>query len=73
MKVNKRKIGSGIIVVIFCSLTLYVYTMSTFSEEEYYSVLQNKYEKDIVEQYEKNYNDIENYYNLILEKNRMRE
>jgi Na+-transporting methylmalonyl-CoA/oxaloacetate decarboxylase gamma subunit len=61
--------GSGILVVILSSIVFFIYSMSTFSEQEYFSILQNKYEKDIVKQYESNINDIDSYYDRIASMN----
>lgn len=70
---NNKLNGSGILVVIISSVVFYIYTMSTFSEGEYYSILQKKYEDDIVKEYEKNYNNIEDYYNKLLELRNIKE
>lgn len=53
MKVNKIK-GSAILVVIFSSIAFYIYVMSVYSESEHFSIIQNKYEKNITKRYEIN-------------------
>lgn len=50
-KLNKLK-GSAVLVVIFCAISFFIYTMSTYAEMEHFSIIQNKYEKKINEIYE---------------------
>lgn len=57
--------GSGILIVILSSIVFFIYSMSTFSEQEYFSILQNRYEKDIIKQYESNVNNIDSYYDIV--------
>ncbi len=64
---NKKKLrGSGILVVILSSVAFYIYAMSTFSEQEYFGILQDRYEKDIVREYEKNVNNIDDFYDNVV-------
>lgn len=60
-KSNKLK-GSAILVVLFSSIAFYIYVMSVNSEAEHFSIIQNKYEKNITEKYNI---DKEEYYNKI--------
>lgn len=53
MKINKLK-GSAILVVIFSSIAFFIYVMSVYSEAEHFSIIQNKYEKNINNRYEVN-------------------
>lgn len=70
MKKKIRNIrGSGVLVVVLSAMVFSIYTMSTFSESQHFSILIDKYEKNIKEYYEKNTNSIEEYYNQILIKN----
>lgn len=64
---NKKK-GSGILVVVLAAIVFSIYVSSSFSEGEHFYLLQSKYEKSIVELYEKDYNNINEYYNKVLEK-----
>ena len=66
-KSNKLK-GSAILVVLFSSIAFYIYVMSVNSEAEHFSIIQNKYEKNITEKYNV---DIDDYYNNTKEKNQM--
>ncbi|MDD3303721.1 MAG: hypothetical protein PHP54_02275 [Clostridia bacterium] len=70
-RVERRKLlkGSGVIVVIFVAIAFSIYTMTTFSENEHFSIMMNKYEKNNKEYYEKNIDDIENYYDRVILKN----
>lgn len=63
---NKKK-GSGIVVVILTAIVFSIYVSSSFMENEHFYLLENKYEKSIVELYEKDYNNIEEYYYKVLE------
>ena len=66
-KSNKLK-GSAILVVLFSSIAFYIYVMSVNAEAEHFSIIQNKYEKNITEKYNV---DIDDYYNNTKEKNQM--
>lgn len=66
-KSNKLK-GSAILVVLFSSIAFYIYVMSVNSEAEHFSIIQKKYEKNIIEKYNI---DIDEYYNNTKEKNQM--
>ncbi len=49
-KISKLK-GSGVLVVVLSAMVFSIYTMSTFSESEHFSILINKYEKNIKKYY----------------------
>lgn len=66
MRKNSKLRGSGILVVVLSSIAFSIYAMSTFSEEEHFNILLNKYEKDIVSIYEKDISDIDGYYERLL-------
>ena len=68
-KIKKRLVGSGTLVVIFSAIAFSIYAVSSFAEQEHYGIMQDKYEKNIIEEYEKNIDNIEEYYDKILEKN----
>ncbi|MEG1059039.1 MAG: hypothetical protein RSE00_01135 [Clostridia bacterium] len=59
---EKRLKGSGILVVVFSAIAFTIYVMSTYAQQEHYAILQNKYEKDIVKQYETSTEDLEKFY-----------
>ena len=52
-KVNRLLNGSGVLVVILTAITFSIYVTSNFAEAEHYSIMQEKYEKNIKEYYEK--------------------
>lgn len=64
---NKLK-GSGILVVILSSIAFSIYIVSSFSEQEHYSIILDKYEKNITSKYEENVEDINQYYDDIMTK-----
>ncbi len=68
-KVNRLLNGSGVLVVILTAITFSIYVTSNFAEAEHYSIMQEKYEKNIKEYYEKDLDDIDNFYQKIIEKN----
>lgn len=61
--------GSGVLVVILSAITFTIYVTSNFAEAEHFSIMQDKYEKNIKEYYEKDLSDIEDFYDRIIEKN----
>lgn len=61
---NKLK-GSGILVVVLSAMAFSIYTISTFSESEHFSILVDKYEKNNIEYYERNLDDIEEFYDNV--------
>lgn len=69
LKVKKRLKGSGVLVVILSSIAFFIYAGSTYSEQEHFSIMQNKYEKDIKKEYEAGYDDIESFYEELIIKN----
>ena len=66
MKKYKKLAGSGTLVVILSAIAFSIYAVSSFAEKEHYSIMQNKYEKNIIKEYEKNVDNIEEYYDSIL-------
>lgn len=58
---NKLK-GSGILVVVLSAMAFSIYTMSTFSESQHFSILVDKYEKNNKEYYERNLDNIDEFY-----------
>ncbi len=64
--IKKRLIGSGTLVVIFSAIAFSIYVVSNFAEQEHYGIIQKKYEDNIIKEYEKNINNIDEYYDNIL-------
>lgn len=64
---NKKKLvkGSGVLVVILSAITFSIYVSSTFSEEEHFAIMQKRYEKNLIQNYENDINDIEEIYEKI--------
>lgn len=62
----KRLKGSGVLVVILTSIAFTIYVMSTYSEQEHFGILQNKYEKDIIKQYEQHVDHVDEFYEQTL-------
>jgi hypothetical protein len=64
---SKKKLkGSGILVVILAALVFTIYASTSYSEAEHFSILQKKYESDIMNYYEKDLNNIENVYESLV-------
>lgn len=63
---NKKLKGSGILIVILSSIAFFTYTMSTFNEQEYFGILQDKYQKNVIKEYEKNNDNIDEFYNQVV-------
>lgn len=60
---NKKKLkGSGVLIVIISSITFSIYAMSVYAEQEHFATMQNRYEKNIVSEYEKDNDNIEEFY-----------
>ncbi len=69
-KRKKMLKGSGVLVVILSAITFSIYVSSNFAEAEHYSIMQDKYEKNIKEYYEKDLEDIDDFYEKVIEKNK---
>lgn len=54
--------GSGVLVVILSAITFSIYVSSTFAEEEHFSIMQTRYEKNLIQNYEKDINNVEEIY-----------
>lgn len=67
MRLSKIK-GSAILVVIFSSIAFFIYVMSVYSESEHFSIIQNKYEKNITNKYKV---DEKEFYEKTLEEYQM--
>ncbi len=64
---NRKLKGSGILVVVLSAVVFTIYANANFSYKEHFSILQKKYESDIISMYEKNVDDIDNIYdNLVI-------
>ena len=66
MKKFKKLKGSGVLVVILSAIVFSIYVVSNFAEQEHYGIMQEKYEKNIKEEYEKDIENIEDFYNQVL-------
>ena len=63
-KSKKRLKGSGILVVILSAIAFSVYAMSAFSEIEHFSILLDKYEKNNKDYYERNIDNVDDFYKI---------
>lgn len=59
MKVKNRLKGSGTLVVIISAIVFLIYATSTFSDVRHMKYMQEKYEKNIKEIYEKDFDILE--------------
>lgn len=68
---NKKKLkGSGILIVVLSTMVFMIYAATSYSEQEHFSILQKKYESDIIDYYEKDLNNIDDIYeNLLINSN----
>ena len=66
MKKFKKLTGSGILVVILSAVVFSIYVVSNFAEQEHYGIMQQKYEENIKEEYEKKIDNIEEFYDQVL-------
>lgn len=66
MKKFRKLTGSGILVVILSAIVFSIYVVSNFAEQEHYGIMQEKYEKNIKEEYEKDIDNIEEFYDQVL-------
>ena len=66
MKKFKSLSGSGVLVVILSAVVFSIYVVSNFAEQEHYGIMQKKYEENIKEEYERDTQDIEAFYNKVL-------
>lgn len=68
---SKRKSllrGSGVLVVILSAIVFSIYISSTFAEEEHFAIMQNRYENSIVQNYQKDVNNVEQIYETLYNK-----
>lgn len=71
---NKNKLrGSGILIVILSAIIFSIYTASTYAEQQHFSMMEKKYEKNIIEYYEKDNENIEEIYDNLLRVNKLNE
>ncbi len=52
-----KKIGSATVVVILFAIVFMLYSSSTFADVRHMKNQYDEYEKDIIEKYEKDYNN----------------
>lgn len=53
-----KKIGSATVVIIMFGIVFMLYSSSTYADVRHLKNNYDEYEKNIIEQYEKEYNDI---------------
>lgn len=72
MNKSKRKLrGSGVLIVVLSAITFTIYATSTYAEQQHYNVMQQKYERNIVNYYEKDNENIEEIYQDLVQINEL--
>lgn len=69
-KVNNLR-GSGVLIVVLSAISFSIYASSTYSEQQHFSIMQKKYEKNIIEHYEKDNQRIDEIYEELLQINKL--
>ena len=72
-KFKNKSRGSGILIVILSAITFSIYTSSTYMEQQHFTIMEKKYETNIVRYYEKNNENIDEIYEQLLEINKFNE
>jgi hypothetical protein len=72
-KFQNRLRGSGILIVVLSAMTFSIYTTSTYAEQQHFDVMEKKYEKNIVQYYEKDNENIEEIYQQLFDINKYNE
>lgn len=69
---NKSKIklkGSAVVLVILSAITFTIYSSSTYSQQEHFNLMQKRYEKRIINYYERDLESIDEIYEELVEIN----
>lgn len=69
-KKDKLK-GSGVLIVVLSAISFSIYASSTYAEQQHFSIMQKKYEKNIIEYYEKDNQRIDEIYDELLQINKL--
>lgn len=69
-KKNKLR-GSGVLIVVLSAISFSIYASSTYAQQQHFSIMQKKYEKNIVNYYEKDNERIEEIYNELIQINKL--
>jgi|GEM_PF-2548194 len=72
-KIKNKLRGSGILIVVLSAITFSIYTTSTYAEQQHFNIMQKKYEKNIVEYYEKDNENIDAIYDELFQINKFNE
>lgn len=71
---NKNKLrGSGILIVILSAIVFSIYTSSTYAEQQHFSIMEKKYENNIIGYYEKDNENIDKIYEDLVRVNKLNE
>lgn len=65
LKNEKKLKGSGVLVVIFASITTSIYMISTFADYEHFNIQVEKYKNSISAFYSKKLSNLDSTYNSI--------
>lgn len=63
--------GSGVLIVVLSAISFSIYASSTYAEQQHFSIMQKKYEKNIIEYYEKDNQRIDEVYDELLQINKL--
>lgn len=63
--------GSGVLIVVLSAISFSIYASSTYAEQQHFSIMQKKYEKNIIEYYEKDNQRIDEIYDELLQINKL--
>jgi hypothetical protein len=58
--------GSAVLIVILSAITFSIYTSSTYAEQQHFTIMEKKYEKNIIDYYEKDNTNIDKIYDELL-------
>ncbi len=61
-KFKDRLRGSGVLIVVLSAITFSIYTSSTYAEQQHFKIMAEKYEKNMIDYYEKDNNNIDEIY-----------
>jgi hypothetical protein len=65
-KFKSKLRGSAVLIVILSAITFSIYTSSTYAEQQHFSIMEKKYEKNIIDYYEKDNANIDKIYDELL-------
>jgi hypothetical protein len=70
IKLRRNINGSGVLIVVLSAITFIIYASSTYADQQHFNLIHKKYEKNILEYYEKDNERIDEIYEELEEINR---